>query len=46
MSTTRKKLLDFILLFNSDQKQFKIFFLRPKKIRKSQKVTWLKNPTD
>ena len=38
MSTTRKKLLDFLLLFNCDQTRYKISFLRRKKIRKSQKV--------
>ena len=43
MSTIRKKLLDYILLFNFDQTQYKITFLQCKKIRKSQKVTWLKN---
>ena len=46
MSTTRKKLLDFSLLSNSDQTRYKISFLRRNKIRKSQKVTWLKNSTD
>ena len=43
MLITRKKLLDFLLLFNSNQTRYKISFLRRKKIRKSRKVTWLKN---
>ena len=46
MSTTRKKLLTFLLLLNSDQTRYKIYFLRRKKVSKSQKVTCLKNDTD
>ena len=41
-----KKLLDFLLLFNSDQTRNKVSFLRRKKIKKKSKVTWLKNHTD
>ena len=35
-----------LLIFNSNQTRYKISFLPHKKIRKSQKVAWLKNHTD
>ena len=41
-----KKLLAFLLLFNSDQTRYIISFLQRKKKKKSQKVAWLKNHTD
>ena len=46
MLTTRKKLLDFILLCNFDQGLYQNFFLRSRKLKKNQKVIWLKNHTD
>ena len=41
-----KKLLAFLFLLNSDQTRYKIYFMRCKKIKKTQKVAWLKNHTD